>query len=652
MSGYEIAISGLNVARQALQIIGNNIANAATDGYHRQEPIISPLAADPMAVMPVGLGAEVTGIRRTGNTLLETEIWKQRPELGQADQEQTILASLESILGDMATGGLASAISDFFSALEELASEPDSPAFREKAIGASYNLATQFRVLGEAIGELKEQILREARQTADQINDLAGRIASANTIVRDLQARACSDANLLDIRDRALTELTDLAGVRLVTGKDGSYNVYAWGTPLVLGSHLTEIQVDHTGLGTIGVSVKGANHYDCEAHGGRLGGLLALYNELLPAVKDDLDTLAAEIISRVNALHAEGVGRAGSFDELTGWRMAQGPIADWAMPVSAGDIHVRLIDTATGQAVRYTVTIADPLTETLANIAAKFNAVQHLSASVTEGRLNLVAEAGYKFDFLPVVTADPASSTLTGTAAPTLSGVYAGATNQTLTATVVGTGQVGVTAGLTIEVRNAGGDLLRTLNVGLGYEAGEPLDLGDGLFVSMSGGTLNAGEQFTIEALSRSDPTGFLAAAGVNALFSGTTSDTMGLVSRIRTDASCLATSLGTPGLDNLNLRRMIGVGETPLADLDNDVPADAFRAVITRVGHWVALREARSESLQNLLEELTRQRNDTSGVDINEEAATMLTLERMFQGMAKYLAAVDRTHQYLMDLV
>jgi len=652
MSGQEIAISGLNVARQALQIIGNNIANAATEGYHRQEPIISPIMADPNAVMAVGMGAEVTGIRRTGNILLETEIWKQRPELGQSDQEQTILESLESLLGDMTTGGLASAISDFFSALEQLASEPDSPAFREKTIGAAYSLAAQFRVLGEAILELKGQVLREARAAADTINELAGRIASANSIVRDLQARGCSDANLLDIRDRALTELTDMAGVRLVTGEDGSYNVYAWGTPLVLSSHVTEVEVDHTGLGTIGVSVLGASNYNSEAEGGRLGGLLTLYNELLPAVKDDLDTLASEIIRRVNTLHAEGVGRAGSFDELTGWRMAQDAVGDWAMPVSAGDIHLRVIDTDTGEAVRYTVTIADPAAETMADIAAKFHAIPHLSAGVTEGRLHLAAGAGYAFAFLPVLPAEPATSTLTGTAAPTLAGVYAGDTNQTLTATVVGTGQVGITPDLAIEVRDEGGDLLRTFDVGLGYEAGAPLDLGDGLALAMGLGTLSDGEQFTIEALARSDETGLLAAAGINTLFSGTTSDTMGVERRILEDASCLATSLGTPGLDNLNLRRLIEVGETPLEDLDNDVPADAFRAVVTRVGHWVALREARGESLQNLLEELARQRDDVSGVDINEEAATLLTLERMFQGMAKYLAAVDRTQEYLMDLV
>ncbi|MHC5083166.1 MAG: flagellar basal body protein [Planctomycetota bacterium] len=37
MAGYEIGLSGMHAAQKALDIIGNNIANAATDGYHLQE---------------------------------------------------------------------------------------------------------------------------------------------------------------------------------------------------------------------------------------------------------------------------------------------------------------------------------------------------------------------------------------------------------------------------------------------------------------------------------------------------------------------------------------------------------------------------------------------------------------------------------------
>jgi len=42
MSDYAIGISGLNAASRALEVIGNNIANAATEGYHRQRLELEP----------------------------------------------------------------------------------------------------------------------------------------------------------------------------------------------------------------------------------------------------------------------------------------------------------------------------------------------------------------------------------------------------------------------------------------------------------------------------------------------------------------------------------------------------------------------------------------------------------------------------------
>ena len=653
MDGHSIAISGLGVAQKALQVIGNNIANASTEGYHRQEAVIVPVTGDAYASLPVGRGAEITCIRRAGDMLLEGEIWRQRPELGQADQELTTLEALESVLGDLTTGGLAAAISDFFSALDELASEPDSAAFREQVVAAASGLASQFRVLGSSLDELDTHIVNEARALGQEINDLAGRIAELNSLIQDLHSREASDSNLLDQRDQAVSELADIGDIQVVQAEDGSYNVYLWGTPVVLKGHQTEIEVDYTESGLIGISVEGAMHYDPSVRGGRLGGLLALCNDLLPGVKDDLDTLAMEIIGRINRYHVEGTGAAGSFTELSGWPLAAGPVGEWTMPVSAGDIRFRVVDTATGDVACHTVTLADPSTDTMADVAAALDAASaHVTVSVVDGQFHIVAESGYTFDFMPVVPPDPATSTLTGIASPTLSGVYGGETNQTLTATVVGTGEVGLTVGLAIEVRDEGGTLLRTLNVGEGYAAGDPLMLADGIDLAFSRGTLNDGEAFTVEAVARSDTTGFLAAAGINTMFSGTSSETMAVMDRLLASSSCLATSLGTAGLDNLNVRRMAGTGEEPIADLNDDLPADAFRSIVSDVGNKVALRQARRDALQSLLEELGRQRDEISGVDVNEEAATLLVLERMFQGMAKYLGAVDRAHQTLMELI
>ncbi len=653
MHGHAIGISGLDVAQKALEVIGNNLANAATEGYHRQEAIITPVPGDPRATQRIGYGAEVTGVRRASDTLLEREILRQRPELGQTKQELAILESLEGLLGDLSGGGVASAISEFFSALGELASEPDNAAFREQVVSTASGLAAQFRVLGSSIDELGGHLVRRAQDMTQEINNLAARIAECNILTQNVQSRDARDGNLLDQRDQAVSELADIADVQMAEAPDGSYSVYVWGTLVVLKGHQTEIEMGYTADGELGVSVRDAMQYNTSVSGGGLGGLMALYNDLLPQVRGDLDTLAAEIIGRVNRYHVEGVGAAGSFTELTGDVVPNDPVGEWEMPVEAGDIHFRVVDTDTGDVSRHTATVADPSTETLSSIASAMDAASaHLSVSVVEGRLQFVADAGYTFDFMPAVPSGPATSTLTGTAAPTLSGVYGGETNQTLTATVVGTGEVGVAPGLALDVRDAGGNLLRTVSVGEGYAADDALQFADGIRLAVGQGTLNAGEQFTVEAVARSDTTGFLAAAGINTLFAGTSAQSMAVTDRVLSSASHLASSLATAGLDNLNTRRLAGVADEALETLAGDTPVDAFRGMVSGLGNRVVLREARRDALQNLMTELNRQREEVSGVDVNEQAAMMLVLERMYQGMAKYLASIDRAHQTLMNLL
>ncbi|KPJ76036.1 MAG: hypothetical protein AMS14_02650 [Planctomycetes bacterium DG_20] len=652
MSGYTVGLSGLEVARRALQIIGNNIANASTEGYHRQDPVITPIRGDAVSTLRIGAGAEVSDIRRVVDVILEQEIRRQTPELGQVGQELTTLQALESLLGDLTTEGLAGALDRFFGALGELASQPDSPAFRDQVVWAAEALAVQFRTLGTTISGLKEDIVHETRDLAEEVNRLSRQIADANNVAQSLRWSGVSDANLVDVRDRAVAELAELAEVQVHTTQDGAFVVCAWGIPVVIQGHVSEIEVDYVGDGTIGVSVKDALHYETALHGGRLGGMVALHNDLLPRVQQDIDTLAREIIQAINRHHVQGIGTAGSFTELIGEPVIGLPLGEWTMPVAAGDIHLRVIDTATGDITRHTVTITDPATETASDIAALLDAVPNLSSNVVGSRLRIQADAGYAFDFLPVLASTPASSTFTGTAEPTVSGVFTGDANQTYTCTVVGTGVVGVTGGLSIEVRNGDAELVRTLNVGSGYAAGDLLAADAGISVALGIGSLNDGEQFTIDVLADTDPTGFLAAAGINAFFSGDSALTISVAERLRGSSSYLATTLGTDGIDNLNVLHMAAVGDAPISAFDDDTPSDAYRGVVSTVGQWAAVRRARHDGLESVLRELGNQRGDISGVDINEEAARLLLFEQMFQAMAKYLVAIDQAYQALIDIV
>ena len=120
----------------------------------------------------------------------------------------------------------------------------------------------------------------------------------------------------------------------------------------------------------------------------------------------------------------------------------------------------------------------------------------------------------------------------------------------------------------------------------------------------------------------------------------------------VKDDPTRLASARGDDMTDNLNVRRLADLGAQPLAALGNMSIADAYHMVVTGLGQRIHYGAARESALQNAMQQLQRQRDDLSGVDINEEAAKMLIFEQMFQAMAKFIGAQERAMDALMELM
>ncbi len=80
MSNYSIGLSGLDAAQRALDVIGNNIANAATEGYHRQRVNLSPAFSTQEGDVLFGGGVNIKSVTRMIDDLLEKEILRRRRE--------------------------------------------------------------------------------------------------------------------------------------------------------------------------------------------------------------------------------------------------------------------------------------------------------------------------------------------------------------------------------------------------------------------------------------------------------------------------------------------------------------------------------------------------------------------------------------------
>ncbi len=325
--------------------------------------------------------------------------------------------------------------------------------------------------------------------------------------------------------------------------------------------------------------------------------------------------------------------------------------ADYTNPsVTDGSVFIRIINTSTGEITREEVAVdADAGGDTLNTLAAAIDALDGVSASVISSKLHIVADTNYKFDFLPGVLSEPTTTNLTPDVS--ISGIYTGLVNQTYTCTVIGNGDVSNTDGLEIQVEDGDGVVVK-FNVGSGYAKGDTLSIGDGLSISIGEGTLNDGEQFTIEALANSDTSGVLAAVGINTFFSGSSALDIAVCSNISAAPSRIATALGQEMTDNTNAKRLAGLKDQVISSLNSMTPGEFYRRLVTDIGQQLMIERRRQDGLEGIIQNLVNRQGEISGVDINEQAAQMLVFEQMFQAMAKYMNTVQSSFASLMELV
>jgi flagellar hook-associated protein 1 FlgK len=656
MDSFSIGISGLEAAQRAFDIIGNNVANAATDGYHRQRIELRPTYPLQVGELLFGRGVDVVGVTRLIDGLLEQEILRQGSLLGQVSREFATLQTVENAFGEFLEGsGLSGAIDNFFNALQDLSAHPTEIIWQNQIITAAKTMASQFRTLGEFLAELKNQIELEAKNTIEQVNILTKRIAELNDSIKKHEIAGGQDNNLRDIRDQCIKELSSLASIETQMRQYGVTDVYIAGTPVAIGTTAIELETGFREDGKLGISIAGVNNFNLNVQGGQLGGLLSLRNELISDVHDNLDNLATTMIQQINQYHVQGVGSTGSLTELTGWHVTSENLADFGSNVTDGNIYIRVTNTSTGAITRTEIPVVKS-TDSLSDIATRISAITGLSASVVSSKLHIQADTNYKFDFLPTVLPEPEPLDINfnGSSDPTVSvsGIYTGSSNDTFTFTVSGTGNIGVDT-LTLTVTDGASNAIDTINIGSGYAVGDKIDVGDtGIKISLSIGDLADGDSFSIDVFADTDTSGVLAAVGINTFFSGSSALNIAVCSDIDATPGRVASALGADMTDNANALRMAGLRDQKQTGLNSLTPGEFYRKMVTDIGQQLFVKQTRKDNIESMVQNLGNQQSEISGVDINDEAARMLIFEQMFKGMSKYLSTVQSLLLSLMEII
>jgi flagellar hook-associated protein 1 len=301
--------NALQVYGDVFSTIQNNLTNAQTPGYVKQDQSLLPLPFDPATGLSGGVMAGPLISARS--EYVEQAVRNQRQELGSAQQRAADMGQIEPLFSVASGAGIAGALSKFFDSFSQLSVNPNDQVSRQAVLTAAGEVGQAFHQNAFAIGEVSANVDHQIRDSVDGINQIAGQLAALNRHFQQNIA-AKQDAGLDAQVHSTLEELSQVANFTVIRAADGTFNVYLGGqTPLVIGSDQFKVSADFSAPQTAIRDFQG-NDITSQISSGQLGALFQEKNTTIPGYLGSLNALAQGFADTVNGALAQGVDKNGN----------------------------------------------------------------------------------------------------------------------------------------------------------------------------------------------------------------------------------------------------------------------------------------------------------------------------------------------------
>lgn len=384
-----IGLTGVLSHQTALNTTGNNITNANTPGFSRQEVQFETQEGRRTGAGTIGSGVSITNIRRLADEYLTQQVREDSTLFGEQNALNSELTRLDNLLGSESTG-LNNALNNFFAALQNAAEDPTSLPQRQLVLSEAQQAINRFQALNQEFIQQRESVKTQLQQGVKDANSLLNSIADLNLAISESPgvAQGNMPLELLDQRDEKLRELSALVGIRVSETEGSQVNVsLANGLSLVTGANAAQFATRESAEDPtrqeFTLSISGRTlQVDDQITGGKLGGLRKFDDEALKPAFDELGRLAIALSASMNQQHEIGMDLEGNlggnfFTDINNVGLqrsrvvanannaapktaqlaveitdsSQLPAGTWTLQFSGDGRNFELIDAATGKTV-------------------------------------------------------------------------------------------------------------------------------------------------------------------------------------------------------------------------------------------------------------------------------------------------------------
>ncbi|RFC36247.1 MAG: flagellar hook-associated protein 1 FlgK [Candidatus Nitrotoga sp. LAW] len=626
-------VSALNAAQIGLSTTEHNIANANTPGFNRQEVVLATRLPQLTGAGFIGQGVDVSTVKRIYNEFLSNQVLQGQAQASQLETYYQQIGQIDNMLAD-SDAGLSPALQELFSAVNNVASSPESQAARQAMLGSAQFLVSRFQSLNQRMSDINSSINGQISSSVTTINSYAQQIASINKNIVLAQAAFNEQTpnDLLDQRDQLISQLNKEIKASVVKQSDGTFNVFiGTGQALVVGEQAITLKAVQSLSDPSKVEVaysSGATFVRVQQNsfqGGNLGGLIAFRSESLDVEQNALGRVALVLADTFNQQHKLGQDLGGA---LGGNFFTQ--------PVPLVNTNVANTGTATVSA-----SIASSVALTGSDYSLRFDGgTAYTLTRLSDNTVTALATLPQTVDGFTITTTAGAMAGDSYLIRPTINGASDIAVAISDTSKIAAAAPIRTNASLT----NIGSGRISEGTVNAVFPVNANLQQPVSIVFDNPPATYTV----TGTGIPGSPVAGVAYTAGAAITYNGWTmqitgAPTAGDTFTVASNTNATADNRNGLLLANLQTKNTIAGGTASYQG--------AYAQLVSQVGNKTHELELTSRAQTSMVNQIIQTQQSISGVNLDEEAANLMRYQRAYQAAGRVIQTANTLFDTLLSL-
>lgn len=306
--GLDIGKNALMAQQSALSVVGQNIANASTEGYSRQLVNLESTSANSIQYGTIGTGVELATVNRARNEFLDDRIINSLSEESRLELREQNLESIQYVFNEPDDGTIRDTLDGFWASLNDLALHPENSATRETVLEKAEDLTDVIKSADDELKALRNSMNESVKVEVASINTNLKKIADLNKQISGLELDGKQSANdLKDKRDLIVEELAKSIDITVNREDTQGYSIVIDGRTVVQRDSYQELDLKGKDIpGVMYEVIWSDTGRGVSVDSGKLKGYMEIRDEDSVKYMEYLDQMAIGIMDTMNDANMSG----------------------------------------------------------------------------------------------------------------------------------------------------------------------------------------------------------------------------------------------------------------------------------------------------------------------------------------------------------